>query len=86
MGVVIEWEQWALTPLTYPLLSAADLAAVLLVYFSPRTAAHITRSSTPFDAGTGTFPRFLHAFLVLFSLVAGEFSDLQTMSEQTCGA
>jgi hypothetical protein len=83
MGVVIEWEQWALTPLTYPLLSAADLAAVLLVYFSPRTAAHITRSSTPC---TGTFPRFLHAFLVLFSLVAGEFSDLQTMSEQTCGA
>jgi hypothetical protein len=67
---VIEWEQWSLTLITYPLLSAADLAAVLLY----------------FDAGTGTFLRFRHTFLVLFSLVAGEFSDLQTMSERMCGA
>ncbi|CAL5000765.1 unnamed protein product [Urochloa decumbens] len=60
MGVVIEREEWALTPLAYPLLSAAGLAAVLLLpYFSAaRTPAHAAGpSSSPFDVGAGTFLR-----------------------------
>jgi hypothetical protein len=73
MGVVIEREEWALTPLAYPLLSAAALAAVLLLpYFSARTSAHATGSSSPFDVGTAPFLRFRRAFLVLFSLASGE--------------
>ena len=73
MGVVIEREEWALTPLAYPLLSAASLAAVLLLpYFSSRTSAHATGSSFPFDVGTAPFLRFRRAFLVLFSLASGE--------------
>ncbi|XP_066330623.1 uncharacterized protein [Miscanthus floridulus] len=71
MGVVIEREEWALTPLAYPLLSAASLAAVLLLpYFSARTAAHATGSSSPFDVGTAPFLRFRRAFLILFSLAS----------------
>ncbi|CAO2200188.1 unnamed protein product [Urochloa humidicola] len=73
MGVVIEREEWALTPLAYPLLSAAGLAAVLLLpYFSAaRTPAHATGpSSSPFDLGAGPFLRFRRAFLVLFSLAS----------------
>jgi hypothetical protein len=75
MGVVIEREEWALTPLAYPLLSAAGLAAVLLLpYFSPaRTPAHAAGpSSSPFDVGAGPFLRFRRAFLVIFSLASGE--------------
>ncbi|CAO2210341.1 unnamed protein product [Urochloa humidicola] len=73
MGVVIEREEWALTPLAYPLLSAAGLAAVLLLpYFSAaRTPAHAAGpSSSPFDVGAGPFLRFRRAFLVLFSLAS----------------
>ncbi|CAD6266349.1 unnamed protein product [Miscanthus lutarioriparius] len=71
MGVVIEREEWALTPFAYPLLSAAALAAVLLLpYFSARTSAHATGSSFPFDVGTAPFLRFRRAFLVLFSLAS----------------
>ncbi|KAK3122563.1 hypothetical protein QOZ80_8AG0615310 [Eleusine coracana subsp. coracana] len=71
MGVVIEREEWVLTPLAYPLLSAAALAAVLLLpYFSTRTATHASGSSSPFDVGTAPFLRFRRAFLVLFSLAA----------------
>ncbi|PUZ49871.1 hypothetical protein GQ55_6G013400 [Panicum hallii var. hallii] len=72
MGVVIEREEWALTPLAYPLLSAAGLAAVLLLpYFSARAAAHAAGpSSSPFDAGAGPFLRFRRAFLLLFALAS----------------
>ncbi|XP_062196830.1 uncharacterized protein LOC133899782 [Phragmites australis] len=72
MGVVIERDEWALTPLAYPLLSAASLAAVLLLpYFSARNATHATvGSSSPFDVGTAPFLRFRRAFLVLFSLAS----------------
>jgi hypothetical protein len=74
MGVVIEREEWALTPLAYPLLSAAGLAAVLLLpYFSARAAAHAAGPSpSPFDAGAGPFLRFRRAFLLLFALASGE--------------
>jgi len=74
MGVVIEREEWALTPLAYPLLSAAGLAAVLLLpYFSARPAAHAAGSSpSPFDAGAGPFLRFRRAVLLLFALASGE--------------
>ena len=73
MGVVIERDEWALTPLAYPLLSAAALAAVLLPYFSARNATHATVGScSPFDVGTAPFLRFRRAFLVLFSLASGE--------------
>ncbi|KAL6659548.1 hypothetical protein ACP70R_003588 [Stipagrostis hirtigluma subsp. patula] len=71
MGVVIEREEWALTPAAYPLLSAAALAAVLLLpYFSARAATHASGSSSPFDVGAGPFLRFRRAFLVLFSLAS----------------
>ncbi|XP_025820349.1 molybdate-anion transporter isoform X2 [Panicum hallii] len=72
MGVVIEREEWALTPLAYPLLSAAGLAAVLLLpYFSARAAAHAAGPSpSPFDAGAGPFLRFRRAFLLLFALAS----------------
>ncbi|KAL6857147.1 hypothetical protein ACP4OV_018529 [Aristida adscensionis] len=72
MGVVLEREEWALTPAAYPLLSAAALAAVLLLpYFSARPAAAAT--SSPFDVGGGAtapFLRFRRAFLALFSLAS----------------
>ncbi|CAO2164649.1 unnamed protein product [Urochloa humidicola] len=73
MGVVVEREEWALTPLAYPLLSATGLAAVLLLpYFSAaRTPAHAAGpSSSPFDVGAGPFLRFRRTFLVLFSLAS----------------
>lgn len=71
MGVVVEREEWALSPFAYPLLSAAALAAVLLLpYLSPRTAAHATGPSSPFDVGAAPFLRFRRAFLVLFSLAS----------------
>lgn len=71
MGVVVEREEWALSPFAYPLLSAAALAAVLLLpYFSPRTAANATGPSSPFDVGAAPFLRFRRAFLVLFSLAS----------------
>jgi hypothetical protein len=77
MGVVIEREEWALTPLAYPLLSLAALAAVaLLPYFSPRTATHAAGSSSPFAAGTAPFLRTGRAFLALFSLAAGELTPI----------
>jgi len=74
MGVVIEREEWALTPLAYPLLSAAGLAAVLLLpYFSARPAAHAAGPSpSPFDSGAGPFLRFRRTFLLLFALASGE--------------
>uniref|UniRef100_A0A0D9X3T2 Uncharacterized protein n=1 Tax=Leersia perrieri TaxID=77586 RepID=A0A0D9X3T2_9ORYZ len=69
MGVVIEREEWALTPLAYPLLSAASLAALLLLpYFSP--PPHAAASHSPFDAGTAPFLRFRRAFLFVFSLAS----------------
>ncbi|KAG2581164.1 molybdate-anion transporter-like [Panicum virgatum] len=72
MGVVIEREEWALTPLAYPLLSVAGLAAVLLLpYFSARPAAHAAGPSpSPFDSGAGPFLRFRRAFLLLFALAS----------------
>lgn len=74
MGVVIEREEWALTPLAYPLLSAASLAAVLLLpYFSPplhATAAASPSSHSPFDVGTTPFLRFRRGFLFVFSLAS----------------
>lgn len=71
MGVVVEREEWALSPFAYPLLSAAALAAVLLLpYLSPRTAPHATGPSSPFDVGAAPFLRFRRAFLVLFSLAS----------------
>ncbi|TVU43670.1 hypothetical protein EJB05_10156 [Eragrostis curvula] len=67
MGVVIEREDGSLTrvtPLAYPLLSVAALAAVLLLpYFSVRTATHATGSSCPFYVGTAPFLGFRRAFL-----------------------
>lgn len=78
MGVVIEREEWALTPLAYPLLSAASLAAVLLLpYFSPpshATAAASPSSHSPFDVGTTPFLRFRRGFLFVFSLASGKRS------------
>lgn len=71
MGVVVEREEWALSSFAYPLLSAAALAAVLLLpYLSPRTAPHATGPSSPFDVGAAPFLRFRRAFLVLFSLAS----------------
>lgn len=73
MGLVIEREEWALTPLAYPLLSAAGLAAALLLpYFSAaRTPAHAAgSSSSPFDVGAAPFLRFRRVFLVIFSLAS----------------
>ncbi|KAF8712686.1 hypothetical protein HU200_028447 [Digitaria exilis] len=71
MGVVIEREEWALTPLAYPLLSVAALAAVLLLpYFSTRAAAHAAGPPSPFDVAAGPFLRFRRAFLVLFALAS----------------
>lgn len=71
MRVVVEREEWALSPFAYPLLSAAALAAVLLLpYLSPRTAPHATGPSSPFDVGAAPFLRFRRAFLVLFSLAS----------------
>ncbi|XP_062192932.1 uncharacterized protein LOC133896359 [Phragmites australis] len=71
MGVVIEREEWALTPLAYPLLSAVALAAVVLLpYFSARTTTHAAGSSSPFDVGTAPFLQFRRSFLVLFSLAS----------------
>ncbi|WVZ95435.1 hypothetical protein U9M48_041201 [Paspalum notatum var. saurae] len=71
MGVVIEREEWALTPLAYPLLAAAALAAVLLLpYFSARTTTHAAGPSSPFDVGAGPFLRFRRTFLILFSLAS----------------
>lgn len=74
MGVVIEREEWALTPLAYPLLSAAALAAVLLLpYFSARTSAHAAGPPSPFDVASGPSLRFRRAFLFIFALASGEF-------------
>ncbi|KAF0900822.1 hypothetical protein E2562_035319 [Oryza meyeriana var. granulata] len=74
MGVVIEREEWALTPLAYPLLSAASLAALLLLpYFSPpshATSAAASSSHSPFDVGAAPFLRFRRAFLFVFSLAS----------------
>ncbi|XP_006659060.3 molybdate-anion transporter [Oryza brachyantha] len=77
MGVVIEREEWALTPLAYPLLSAASLAAVLLLpCFSPPShstggaAASSSHPPSPFDVGTTPFLRFRRAFLFVFSLAS----------------
>ncbi|KAM0839103.1 hypothetical protein ACQ4PT_060527 [Festuca glaucescens] len=72
MGVVIERDEWVLTPLAYPLLSAASLAAVLLLpYFSRWHSAAVAPSSpSPFDVGTTPFIRFRRAFLLLFSLAS----------------
>uniref|UniRef100_A0A0E0LQK4 Uncharacterized protein n=1 Tax=Oryza punctata TaxID=4537 RepID=A0A0E0LQK4_ORYPU len=72
MGVVIEREEWALTPLAYPLLSAASLAAVLLLpYFSPPSHAAASSSShSPFDVGTTPFLRFRRGFLFVLSLAS----------------
>ncbi|XP_044959728.1 molybdate-anion transporter [Hordeum vulgare subsp. vulgare] len=72
MGMVIETEEWELTPLAYPLLSAASLAAVLLLpHFSRPHAAVVTPSSpSPFDVGTTPFLRFRRAFLLLFCLAS----------------
>jgi hypothetical protein len=74
MGVVIEREEWALTPLAYPLLSAASLAAVLLLpYFSRWHSAAVAPSSpSPFDVGATPFVRFRRSFLLLFSLASGK--------------
>uniref|UniRef100_A0A453S1L5 Uncharacterized protein n=2 Tax=Aegilops tauschii subsp. strangulata TaxID=200361 RepID=A0A453S1L5_AEGTS len=72
MGMVVETEEWVLTPLAYPLLSAASLAAVLLLpHFSRPHAAVVTPSSpSPFDVGTTPFLRFRRAFLLLFCLAS----------------
>jgi hypothetical protein len=76
MGVVIEREEWVLTPLAYPLLAAASLAAVLLLpHFSRWHSAVVAPSSpSPFDVGTTPFIRFRRAFLLLFSLASGKHS------------
>ncbi|KAM3211487.1 hypothetical protein ACQJBY_064945 [Aegilops geniculata] len=72
MGMVVEREEWVLTPLAYPLLSAASLATVLLLpHFSRPHAAVVTPSSpSPFDVGTTPFLRFRRAFLLLFCLAS----------------
>ncbi|VAI76362.1 unnamed protein product [Triticum turgidum subsp. durum] len=72
MGMVVEREEWVLTPLAYPLISAASLAAVLLLpHFSRPHAAVVTPSSpSPFDVGTTPFLRFRRAFLLLFCLAS----------------
>ncbi|KAL5220229.1 hypothetical protein ABZP36_024942 [Zizania latifolia] len=73
MGVVIERDEWALTPLGCPLLSAASLAAVLLLpYFSPpsHAAGAVNSSPSPFDVGSTPFLRFRRAFLFVFSLAS----------------
>ncbi|KAG8046335.1 hypothetical protein GUJ93_ZPchr0008g11612 [Zizania palustris] len=69
MGPVIEREEWALTPLACPLLSAASLAAVLLLpYFSPpsHAAGAVSSSPSPFYVGSTPFLRFRRSFLFVF--------------------